>query len=87
MKRQISSTEVLESSVALNTIDQGNTFRFAHMSREDAIKEDLFWMVCSTVKDSRVSIVNVFDGSMLVRDASQRVIAEDIGIVLNGETK
>lgn len=72
-----------KNSVALKTIGTGKSFHFSHVSWPDAMNEKLFYMVCGTEKDNRMTIVNVFDGELLVRDSSQRVIKTEINMIIN----
>lgn len=71
----------LKSDIDLNDVNLGSlkpmeTFYFAHVNFQDAIKQDSIYMVIklNPSKDEKISIINISDGQVIIRDASQRVI-------------
>lgn len=82
MERLTTPIDGNAKSVALKTIGAGETFHFAHLSWTEAVSEKLFYMVCGIEKGGRMTIVNVFDGELLERDSSQRVVRTEISIIV-----
>ncbi len=67
--------EPTEAVLNLGQVAAGQLFRFAHISYEDALREELFYMPTKTTqKEGRVEIVNPENGEVLRRDDSQRVV-------------
>jgi len=88
---ELFESPVSETGVALSKLNPGDVCRFHHVSFEDAIKEDLFYMLTDVVEDDRQELVNVANGVRIRRDTSHRVIKHHtrIGItsigITNGE--
>lgn len=69
-----------EPTQALGGVIIGQVFRFAFLSFTDALKEDAFYMVIQTPEKKGVSIVNLKDGGILIRDPDHRVIVHQTTI-------
>ena len=63
-------------TIQLKTIDNGDVFRFAETTFDNALEDTAFYMKVNSpeLKDSRIEIINVFDGQKLIRDGDRQVI-------------
>ena len=66
----------------LKNLKPGDVFRFSIMDYDEAVQENAIFMVVSGSKDSRIQIVNLFDGLLLVRDDCHLVNQMDARMVI-----
>jgi hypothetical protein len=81
MKTRISSGVTGLKHHKLKSLEPGETFFFHSMGFVDAVNENAVYMVSSS-KDGRVTIINIHDGQMLIRDDSHRVVRLKSELVL-----
>jgi hypothetical protein len=72
-----------EPTVSLGNLKGGAVFRFAHLSFDEAIKEDAFYMVAEAPEKSGVVIINLADGKQMMRDKDHRVIEHKAALALS----
>ena len=64
--------EKAEKTTILKNVEKGSMIRFANISFEDALKEDLFYFVLSA-KDKRVKLLNLANVEEIERDETWEV--------------
>ena len=64
---QVKPEEKTVKAVILKNVEAGKVIRFANVSFEDALKEDLFYFVMSS-KDKRVKLINLANAEQIERD-------------------
>jgi len=64
---QVKPEEKKEKPSILKNVEKGKVIRFANVSFEEALKEDLFYFVLSS-KDKRVKLVNLSNAEQIERD-------------------
>jgi len=74
--------EIEDRSVLLKTVEAGKCFYFSGISENDAVNENAVYMVVSGGKDSRVQIVNLYDGLLMQRDDCHNVVKIKLNMVL-----
>ena len=70
-------------SQKLSQLKSGDVFHFSYMPFEDALKEDDIYMTVAGGKDTRVQIVNLSDGLLLMRDGTHPVCKLSAGMILD----
>lgn len=72
----------IEIVVTLKQVLPGKVVRFAHISYNEAIKEDLFYMVVGTAVDKRVTLACTGNGELIKRDEEWPVVEHKVELLI-----
>ena len=68
--------------VKLGSLQSGDVMHFAYTSFDAALEDKAVYMVSGSVKDSKVTLVNIVGGEQIVRDECHHVIKLDAELVV-----
>lgn len=74
--------------VKLGDLGSGSVFHFYSISAEAAVENGDVYMTTTIddMKEERVTVVNIFDGSVMKRDHSHEVVEIDFTVMVHSES-